>query len=67
MGYSCQWREKVLHSCMVGYLWILKEKKERTSRRNRRGTDTSVKMRLMKLCGNHSSYYLAKDESKLQD
>ena len=37
MGYSLEWREKVLKAAMVGYQRILFQVRQGTTRRNRMG------------------------------
>ena len=52
MGYSIDWRAKVLTSAMLGYIRILKQETEGAPNRNRKGQATLTKKRFMKLLGN---------------
>ena len=51
MGYSLEYREKVLKAAMVGYVRVLTQTKQGKTLRNRTGKCTLLKRRIMKLVG----------------
>ena len=61
MGYTLEWRVKVLKSALVGYQRILFKVDHDGIRRNRKGVDTHQKRRFRKLCG-QAEWYRVKQE-----
>ena len=51
MGYTSEWREKVLKAATVGYMRILDKVSKGEGPRNRRGSETLMARRFKKLIG----------------
>ena len=56
MGYGVPWRKEVLNKALVGYMRVLKQSKIGKTVRNRPGSETAMKRRYAKLCGQSDWY-----------
>ena len=63
MGFSHQWRKKVLTSTMTGYRRILYRESQGTTPRNRLGKDTALARRVKRLCGKSTWFTKRADTS----
>ena len=66
MGFSHQWRKRVLTSTMTGYRRILYRESQGTTPRNRLGKDTALARRVRKLCGK-STWFTKKTDTTDSD
>ena len=64
MGYSFEWRKKVLSKALTGYMRILKKVELGQTLRNRNGASTLNKRRFNKLCGSKDWFKLADIEDE---
>ena len=51
MGHPLEWRLKILHSSIKGYMRVLKKVEDGVVTRNRQGYTTNTHRRFKKLCG----------------
>ena len=59
MGYTPQWRQKVLTSTIRGNSHLLRRCEIEEATRNRVGADTFIKRRFNKLCGNQTWFRMS--------
>ena len=67
MGFSLQWRKRLLASAMTGYRRVLHREEQGYTKRNRLGKDTALGRRVRKLCGNSSWFKTKKSEPEEVD